>query len=86
MPLLINTDVAQECNSATVLPNCFSFPEYAREQIKRGRDFSREIWGSNVIGMWPSEGAVSEEAVFLIAQEGVKWLATGEEILFALWE
>lgn len=82
LPLLINTDVAREANPSTILPHRFSFPEDAREQINKGKDFSQDIWGSDIMGMWPSEGAVSEEAIYLAIQEGVKWLATGEEILF----
>ncbi|HPU08152.1 MAG TPA: glycoside hydrolase family 57 protein [Candidatus Atribacteria bacterium] len=82
LPLLIDTDVARQCNPATILPHRFSFPEDAREQIKRGKDFSQDIWGSDIMGMWPSEGAVSEEVLSLAGEEGVGWLATGEEILF----
>ena len=31
--------------------------------------------------MWPSEGAVSQEAVALFAEHGVQWLVTDEQIL-----
>ena len=31
--------------------------------------------------MWPAEGSVSEEAVKLFAEEGIRWIATDEAIL-----
>jgi alpha-amylase/alpha-mannosidase (GH57 family) len=32
--------------------------------------------------MWPSEGSVSEETLWMAQEEGVQWVATGEEVLF----
>ncbi len=31
--------------------------------------------------MWPSEGSVSEEIIPILADEGIKWIATDEEVL-----
>ncbi len=32
--------------------------------------------------MWPSEGSVSDDALCLLMDSGIKWIATDEEILF----
>jgi Glycosyl hydrolase family 57. len=31
--------------------------------------------------MWPSEGSVSEDIIPLVAEAGIKWIATDEDIL-----
>ena len=61
--------------------NRFRHPEDAREQLRRGLDLHQEVFGVRPVGVWPSEGSVSEE-VFAIAQNlGVKWMATDEGVL-----
>lgn len=59
-----------------------SFPQDAVEQIRRGKEYACEVWGKDILGMWPSEGSVSEKILSWAAQESVQWVATGEEILF----
>ena len=82
LPLLLDTDVARLSNPYRPLPaQKFSFPEDAREQVKRALDFVERLLGKRPIGMWPAEGAVSEDAVRLMGDLGVKWIATDEGIL-----
>ena len=38
-------------------------------------------FGVRPVGMWPSEGSVSNEAVGIAAGLGVQWLATDEGVL-----
>jgi alpha-amylase/alpha-mannosidase (GH57 family) len=56
-------------------------PEDARAQIRRGIEYFREIFGFTPRGMWPSEGSVSNETLGIIAECGLTWIATDEEIL-----
>lgn len=83
IPLLIDTDIARESSPSIFLPDeRFNHPEDAIMQVKRAKDFFYEIFGFYPSGMWPPEGSVSDEALKIYASEGVKWLATDEDILF----
>jgi len=82
LPLLIDTDSARRAIAEIELPqNRFSHPEDARWQIEKSCEKFRELFGTDMQGMWPSEGSVSGEALELINKAGIKWVATDEEIL-----
>jgi len=82
LPLVFNNYKAKECMPYALLPkHNFKAPEDAEAQIKKAIAFFEEIFGFKPEGMWPSEGAVSEEIVRLIGEAGIKWIATDEEIL-----
>ena len=82
LPLLCDIRQAQTAMPRVTLPaNGFRHPEDARAQILRGREYFREIFGFTPMGMWPSEGSVSNESLALIAECGFGWIATDEEIL-----
>jgi hypothetical protein len=59
----------------------FHYPEDARAQIRRGIAYFKEIFGFIPRGMWPSEGSVSDATLSIIADCGIAWIATDEEIL-----
>ena len=59
----------------------FRHPEDARAQVRRGIDYFKQIFGFTPTGMWPSEGSVSNEALEIIADSGIGWIATDEDIL-----
>lgn len=82
LPLLCNSQIAKESNPDIKL-RCspFSYKEDAEVQIKKSIRLYRETFGRDPKGMWPPEGSVSEEAVFLIAKEGINWIATDEGII-----
>ncbi len=44
-------------------------------------DLAEELLGQRPTGMWPAEGAVSQEVLGMFAKEGIKWIATGEHVL-----
>ncbi len=77
LPLLGDVHAARD-----LAPLWFPFPQDALVQIRWGKEYAQRIWGREIRGMWPSEGSVSEEVLFYAAQEGIQWLATGEEVLF----
>ncbi|TYO99070.1 alpha-amylase/alpha-mannosidase (GH57 family) [Geothermobacter ehrlichii] len=82
LPLLCNTAIAAEASPATTLPATgFRHPEDARLQIRRGRDLIQHYLGVRPRGMWPAEGAVSEEALQLMIDEDIPWAASDEGIL-----
>jgi len=82
LPLLCDTDVAREALPSISLPRKrFVHPEDARRQVGMAREMYRDLFGRDMIGMWPSEGSVSEEALRILAENGVEWAATDQEIL-----
>ncbi|HVP35817.1 MAG TPA: glycoside hydrolase family 57 protein [Terriglobales bacterium] len=83
LPLLCDTDIAKVSMPNVFLPKKrFIHPEDALAQINCGIEFFERIFDGKPKGMWPSEGSVSEDIIPLMAQAGIKWAATDEEILF----
>ena len=82
LPLVCDSNMGGVSSPGLPLPqNRFRHPEDAREQLQRGLDLHEHVFGIRPVGVWPSEGSVSEE-VFAIAQSlGVKWMATDEGVL-----
>jgi len=82
LPLVCDTNIGAVSSPGLPLPqNRFHRPEDARGQILRGLDLHEEVFGIRPKGMWPSEGSVSEEAIALAHDLGVRWMATDEGIL-----
>lgn len=82
LPLLCDTRCARSAMPKVTLPSgTFRHPEDARAQIINGINYFSSVFGFKPKGMWPSEGSVSNEAVEIIAECGMEWIATDEEIL-----
>ncbi|MBI5406459.1 MAG: glycoside hydrolase [Nitrospirae bacterium] len=82
LPLLCDTDIAKTAIPGIMLPrNRFRHPEDAKTQIDKAVAYHKKIFGHAPRGMWPSEGSVSEDALALIGDAGIQWIATDEEIL-----
>ena len=82
LPLLCDTATAKIAMPKVNLPRTrYRYPEDARSQVARGIACFEEIFGFAPRGMWPSEGAVSEEALALMAEHGVGWSASDEWVL-----
>ncbi len=63
------------------LPSRFRYPEDAREQLRRARSYMQEKLGTAPVGLWPSEGSVSDEALAMAADCGFRWAATDNGVL-----
>ncbi len=82
LPLLCDTNSARIAMPDVKLPQKrFSHPEDAVKQIRMGIDYFEQVFKYRPVGMWPSEGSVSEEVLRLVAQEGIRWIGTDEDIL-----
>jgi alpha-amylase/alpha-mannosidase (GH57 family) len=82
LPLLCDSDVARESMPYAKLPDIpFQHPEDAANQIRMAVEYHEKKFGRKPRGMWPSEGSVSEQIIPLIAEAGLKWIATDEAIL-----
>jgi len=83
LPLLCDSTSALEAMPGIGLPqNQFRHPEDAERQIVMSMEKFESLFGRKLKGMWPSEGAVSEEVANLLIKLGIKWSATDEEILY----
>ena len=83
LPLLCDTNNALDATPNIVLPKKrFAHKEDAFAQIKKATDFYETKFGHKPTGMWPSEGSVCNEVIKIASQNGIKWLATDEAILF----
>lgn len=82
LPLLCDTDIARVAMPGVKLPKKrFRHPEDAERQIAMGIDYFEKVFNYRPAGMWPSEGAVSEEVLRTAARHGIQWVATDEGIL-----
>lgn len=82
LPLLCDLHSAQEPSPGLPLPAAdFRYPEDARLQVREGLKTAERFFGPRARGMWPAEGAVSQAAVTIMAEEGTLWAASDEDIL-----
>ena len=82
LPLLCDTRSARIAMPKVSLPGVpFQHPEDAASQVARGVDCFRKIFGFAPQGMWPSEGAISDQALAIMADHGLSWSASDEWVL-----
>jgi alpha-amylase/alpha-mannosidase (GH57 family) len=82
LPLLCDSDIARVANPATPIPRrAFRRPEDAREQLRRAKEYHERVFGEKPVGLWPSEGSVSDQALAIAADEGFQWFGTDEGVL-----
>ncbi|NNE96274.1 MAG: glycoside hydrolase [Acidimicrobiales bacterium] len=82
LPLIADTDLALEGDPGAILPR-ETFREYGDAQlhVERGLERATELLGRTPNGMWPGEGAVAQAIMPIFAENGVAWVATGEDVL-----
>jgi alpha-amylase/alpha-mannosidase (GH57 family) len=82
LPLICDSDVGRVSNPwSPPLQPAFRRPEDAREQLERARRYHERVFGRPPVGLWPSEGSVSDQALSIAAELGFKWFATDEGVL-----
>jgi alpha-amylase/alpha-mannosidase (GH57 family) len=82
LPLICDSDIARVANPGTPLPRrAYRHPEDAREQLRRAREYHERVFGAQPLGLWPSEGSVSDQALTIAAEEGFQWFGTDEGVL-----
>jgi alpha-amylase/alpha-mannosidase (GH57 family) len=82
LPLLWDKRLARRAMPDVGLPKYLEgYPEDAAEQLRRAVAFHEKTFGRKPYGMWPSEGSVCQEVLSAIADVGIQWIATDEEIL-----
>lgn len=82
LPLLLDKRLARPAMPEVALPNHLEgFLEDVEEHLRRAVQFHTRVFGRAPRGMWPSEGSVCQGIVPAIADAGIQWIATDEEIL-----
>jgi len=82
LPLLCDSDIARVANPSTPIPRrAYRRPEDAREQLRRAKEYHERVFGKKPLGLWPSEGSVSDQALAIAAEEGFEWFGTDEGVL-----
>lgn len=82
LPLLWDKKSAREAMPGCPLPKYTqSYREDAVRHLQRAVEYHTKLFGTPPKGMWPSEGSVSQEILGAIADVGIDWIATDEEIL-----
>jgi alpha-amylase/alpha-mannosidase (GH57 family) len=84
IPLLIDLQSAEQAMPDIDLPLSPAYPgglERSRWHMEQGLAVFQKYFGFMPAGCWPSEGSISAETVKLIADMGMKWLASGETVL-----
>ena len=83
LPLLLDKKLAREALPDVKLPRYTAgYPDDAAVQVRRAIELHTQIFGKPPTGMWPAEGSVCQAMIPLLAEHGIRWTATDEEVLF----
>lgn len=84
LPLLLDFETTHDAMANATLPKTANYPggeARAVDHLKEATASHKRRFGMAPNGMWPSEGAVSKDSLLLMANQGVKWAASGEGVL-----
>ncbi len=82
LPLLIDSDAALVALPQAPLPHPpMREPADAVHHIRTALSWGEQLFGVRASGMWPAEGSVSPAAAEAFAAEGLRWIASDDEVL-----
>jgi alpha-amylase/alpha-mannosidase (GH57 family) len=81
LPLLCDSDIASVSHPGVPLPPRFCYPMDARAQLESARNYVKQTFGVAPVGLWPSEGSVSDQVLQIAATVGFEWAATDNGVL-----
>jgi alpha-amylase/alpha-mannosidase (GH57 family) len=82
LPLLIDKKLAREAMPDVKLPRYSGgYPDDAAVHVQRAVAYHAAMFGKPPRGMWPAEGSVCQPMIPLLAQHGIRWIATDEGVL-----
>ena len=84
IPLLLDMNSAREAMPNVHLPVITEYPggeARAHWHLKQGLATFERVFGCRPVGLWPSEGGVSQRALALFAAHGFRWIASGGNVL-----
>ena len=83
-PLLLDFASARESLPEARLPQSTRYNggrTRVSAQISLARDSHALRFGRQPVGMWPAEGALSQQTLELLAAQGIRWTASSESVL-----
>ena len=84
LPLLMSTRLALVANPTMVLPTKeFNYWQDAIDQVQLGVKLYQDHFGKAPVGMWPAEGSVAQQIVYMVSKAGIQWMASDEGVLAA---
>ncbi|HUS08641.1 MAG TPA: glycoside hydrolase family 57 protein [Bryobacteraceae bacterium] len=81
LPLICDSNIAEVSHPYVPLPSRFEYPQDARYQVEKASEYIRSAMNVTPAGLWPSEGAVSDDVLALAATLGFRWIATDNGVL-----
>ncbi|OAQ20116.1 glycoside hydrolase family 57 protein [Thermosulfurimonas dismutans] len=81
LPILIDPQASKEADPEVMLPRITPFGETARIHVEAAVKKHTETLGEVPRFVWPAEGALSEAALDLLSENGLKLAATDEALL-----
>ena len=81
LPLVCDSDIARVAHPGVPLPPRFRYPQDARHQLSLARQYMAGQFGGAPVGLWPSEGSVSDEVFGIAAEVGFEWAASDSGVL-----
>ena len=84
VPLLLDMNSAREAMPGVHLPVTTDYPggeERSLWHLQRGVAIFEKFFRQRPVGLWPSEGGVSQQALELFDREGFRWIASGGGVL-----
>ncbi|MEN6450305.1 MAG: glycoside hydrolase family 57 protein [Thermoguttaceae bacterium] len=82
LPLLWDKRLARRAMPNVALPKHLeSYADDARQHVQKAVEYHTKLFGQPPRGMWPSEGSVCQGIVPVLAEAGIQWIGTDEEIL-----
>jgi len=81
LPLLCDSNIAGTAHPNVPLPPRFRYPGDARRQLVMAREYIARELGVTPVGLWPSEGSVSDEVFTIAADVGFQWAGTDSGVL-----
>jgi alpha-amylase/alpha-mannosidase (GH57 family) len=81
LPLLCDSSIADVAHPNVPLPPRFRYPDDARRQLVLAREYIERQFGAAPVGLWPSEGSVSDEVFAMASELGFEWAATDSGVL-----
>ena len=81
LPLLCDSNIADISHPYVDLPAQFKYPSDSSGQMADARSYLQKALSTKINGLWPPEGAVSDEVLARASQAGFHWIATDDTVL-----
>ncbi|MFW5439248.1 MAG: glycoside hydrolase [Methylophilaceae bacterium] len=84
LPLLLDFNSTKDAMPDAPLPQNAQYPggiSRAVAHIDAAKTYHTNLFDQAPTGMWPAEGAVSHAGLSLLAEQGIKWSASGQGVL-----